>query len=71
MPELSKFSLDVDSPNEVPDVLRDVAEEYYQTASELESAWQDRNASRPWIIIARTLEQAADKIETQLKRYGY
>ena len=50
----------------MPNVLRAAAEAYYESASELESAWQDRGAGRPWEIIARILEKAADKIEEEI-----
>lgn len=42
------LDLDVDSPEKVARILRNAAESYYESASELESAWQDRGAGRPW-----------------------
>jgi hypothetical protein len=57
------LNLDVDSPDKVSAVLRAAANEYYQSASELESAWQDKRAGAPWAKIARILEHAADQID--------
>ena len=63
---MKSLDLDVDSPDEVPKVLRAAAEAYQESASELVSAWQDREAGRPWITIARVLEDAARKIEERI-----
>jgi PHD/YefM family antitoxin component YafN of YafNO toxin-antitoxin module len=61
-----KLDLDVDAPDQVTRVLRKAAEAYYDSASELESAWQEKAAGRPWTIIARILERAADQIDRKL-----
>jgi hypothetical protein len=58
-----KLSLDVDSPEQVANVLRHAAQEFRESASELESAWQDRGAGRPWDKIAKILDRAADKCD--------
>lgn len=63
---MRNLDLDVDAPDQVPRVLRDAAEAYEESASELDSAWQDREAGRPWSKIARILERAADQIEKVL-----
>jgi len=60
------LDLDVDAPDQVVPVLRAAAEVYQESSSELQSAWQDKSAGRPWRVIARILEQAADKIESAL-----
>ena len=60
------LDLDVDAPDKVADVLRAAAEAYEESATELQSAWQDREAGRPWSRIARILERAADQIEKVL-----
>lgn len=57
------LDLDVDSPEKVARILRDAAESYYESASELESAWQDSGAGRPWEKIAKILEAAADRVD--------
>lgn len=56
------LDLNVDSPDKVEMVLRHAAEEYYYSADELASAWQDRYAGKPWAKIAAILERAADSI---------
>lgn len=60
------LSLDVDAPDEVPAVMRAAAEQFYESAGELEADWQDKGAGRPWEIIAKILEAAADKIEEKI-----
>ena len=60
---MAKMDLDVDSPEKVAVVLRRAADAYYESASELESAWQDRGAGKPWTKLARILERAADQAE--------
>jgi len=57
------LDLDVDAPDKVSRILRNAAEAYYDSSSELEAAWQDREAGRPWEKIAKILEAAADKID--------
>lgn len=57
------LDLDVESPDQVASILRDAAEKFYESASELASAWTDRNAGKCWEHIARKLEQCADRIE--------
>jgi len=59
----SDLDLDVDAPDKVAPVLRRAAERFYESASELEAAWQDKNAGRPWVKIARILERAAKSID--------
>ena len=63
---MKSLDLDVDAPDEVPKVLRAAAESYYESASELEAAWQDPGAGRPWTVIAKILERCADQIEEKI-----
>lgn len=56
-----------DTPVSVARILRHAAQLYYESASELDSAWQDSNAGKPWTRIARELEGLADKIERREK----
>ena len=58
-----ELDLDVDAPEKVADVLRDAAQAYGESASELESAWQDEGAGEPWEKIAKILDDAAAKID--------
>lgn len=60
---MKSLDLDVDAPDKVASILRAAAEAYYESSGELEAAWQDREAGRPWTKIARILERAADQIE--------
>ena len=57
------MDLDVASPDKVAAVLRAAADAYYESASELESAWQDPGAGKPWEKLARILESAANRAE--------
>jgi hypothetical protein len=57
------LDLDVDAPDKVVPVLRRAAEKYHDSAVELEAAWQEKSAGRPWTKIARILERAAASIE--------
>ncbi len=61
-----KLNLDVDAPDKVARVLRAAAQEYYESAGELESAWGDKGAGRPWVKIAKILERAADSIDNAI-----
>jgi hypothetical protein len=60
------LDLNVDSPDKVSRVLRNAAQEYYESASELEGAWQDPEAGKPWEQIARILESAARAIDKKI-----
>jgi hypothetical protein len=51
--------LDVDVPEKVPAVLRAVAQRYYESAADLQAAWQDKHAGRVWREFAQILERAA------------
>lgn len=56
-----KLDLDVDSPEKVPVILREASEKYFESEIELASAWQDKRAGRVWGVLAKILENAADK----------
>jgi hypothetical protein len=49
---------------------RRAAEEYAESSSELQSAWQDKNAGKIWERIARELERAAVRIEQICNQEG-
>jgi acyl-CoA reductase-like NAD-dependent aldehyde dehydrogenase len=66
MPDLD---LDVDTPEKVAEVLRRAAQRFNESASELESAWQDRNAGKVWVKFAEILERAAKSCDFWLKEY--
>ena len=61
------LDLDVDAPDKVSAILHAAAIAYYESDSELQSAWQDKQAGTPWAKIARILERAADQIDKALK----
>lgn len=56
------------SPEDVPAVLQYAAEKMREQASELQSAWQDKNAGKVWDIIARELDRAAERIASKIGR---
>ena len=60
---MKNLDLDVDAPDQVAPVLRRAAEAYEESATELNSAWQDKSAGWPWHVIATVLKVAAKKIE--------
>jgi hypothetical protein len=66
---MSKFDLDVDDPRKVAKVLRAAARAFNESASELESSWQDRGAGRPWEKLAKILDSAADRCDSALKNF--
>lgn len=55
--------LDVDSPEKVPGILRNAAQDYWQSVEELSASWQDKEAGKIWGRIAGILEVAANRIE--------
>jgi hypothetical protein len=59
------MNLDVDAPDRVPKVLRRAAEAFFESAGELDAAWQDKSGDI-WAKIAQVLESAAVKIERML-----
>lgn len=60
---MNKLDLDVDDPRKVEKVLSRAAQAYYDSAGELESAWQDPDAGRPWAELAKILDRAVASIE--------
>jgi hypothetical protein len=65
-----KFNLDVATPEEVPQILRNVADSYRQSNSDLGAAWQDDSAGVIWSKLATILEQAAKSCDRLLDRQG-
>jgi phage terminase small subunit len=57
------LDLDVATPEQVAEVLRDAASKFHESAVELSAAWQDKTAGAIWRQIAKILEQAADKCD--------
>ena len=63
------YNLDKDSPFELPDQLRAIADAYRVAEAELRSAWQDETP-KGWAIAAGALDVAATRIENRFKRSG-
>lgn len=59
---MKTLDLNVDSPDKVAGILRNAAEAYRNSASELTAAWQDKYAGKDWDHIARILERVADQV---------
>lgn len=57
---------DPTAPDGVPDVLRAAANKMREQSAELNSAWQEGGAGRPWDMIADELERAATRITKRL-----
>ncbi len=57
------MNLNVMSPDQVSSVLRDAADAFNASASDLASTWQDDNAGRVWHELAKILESAADRAD--------
>ena len=62
------FSLDVATPEELPQVLHRAAEAYRVSALELRATWNDATAGRIWDFAARELEKAAMRVETEWRK---
>lgn len=65
------LDLDVDAPDQVADVLRAAAQEYFEAEEELSSAWQDPQAGKVWTKIARILERAANQVDRAVSDAGF
>jgi hypothetical protein len=67
----SKLSLDVASPDQVARVLREAAEAFDHSATELGCTWQDKHAGRVWARFARELDRTAGRCEQILNQEGW
>lgn len=65
-----RTDLDVDAPWEVEDVLREAAQDYYESAGDVSAQWGEEAAGKVWGDIADILEAAANKIHDKLQRAG-
>lgn len=63
------FNLDVSSPDQLSDVLRRAADAYLESAADLQADWQDGNAGRVWIELARVLNRAADAADKAVSKH--
>lgn len=67
----SKFDLDVETPEAVARILREVAEQFACDAYTLNASWQSKSAGRVWNRMAKVLEQAATRCEQILNQEGF
>jgi hypothetical protein len=58
----TNYSLDVDTPEELEQVLLRTAQLYRDSAVELASAHQDRQAGKYWSMAATRLERIANEL---------
>jgi hypothetical protein len=63
------LDLDVDAPELVAQVLRNAAQSYHESSSELQSAWQDADVGKVWDALAKALETAAIRCEQAYNKY--
>jgi len=63
------LDLDVESPVQVPQVLRQAADRFRESADELQSAWQDQHAGKVWTAIATILDRAASSCEKAIEKH--
>ncbi len=66
-----RYSLDVDDPEKVSKVLREVAQNYYESAHDLQASWQEKDVGTPWFDIGKILEKAADQIDKKSQNWGF
>lgn len=67
---MKSLDLDTDTPDKIPAVLRNAAEQFHKSMSELQSAWGDQNAGKVWGDIANIMERAACSIERAIAKRG-
>ena len=65
---MKSLDLDVDAPERVANVLRNAAQAYYESHSELSAAWQDRKAGRVWFKLGAEFEKFAERIAAVVER---
>jgi hypothetical protein len=66
---VKNLDLNVSAPDEVSKILRNAADAFYESESELASAWGDSNAGKVWGKIAAILEKAAAQIDNAVSKY--
>ena len=65
-----EIDLDVSTPEELPAVLERAADQYRETQTELQSAWQDNHAGKIWADYATILDRAANSCRKALEKRG-
>lgn len=56
---LNRTDLNCETPEQVSQILRYVADQYRQSATDLEANWQDKQAGKCWLKFAAILDRAA------------
>jgi len=51
------------APDEIAPILRMHADKFRIAQYELQSAWQDKQAGRGWLILAREFDKLADRLD--------
>jgi hypothetical protein len=62
------LDLNVAAPEDLPKVLRYAADCYYESRGDLSAAWQDMEAGRIWLKLAKLLEATAVKAEEIIRK---
>ena len=66
--KMRHLDLDVDSPEDVPEVLSRAADLFHESRADLQRDWQDPNAGKIWGDIAAILYRAARSCSKAIKR---
>lgn len=53
---------DACAPEDVVAILRNAAQKFYESQTELQAAWGDKNAGKEWATIARKLVKLANSL---------
>ena len=67
---MKPLDLNTMTPEESEQVLRDAAQQYRESASDLAASWQDPLAGKIWDDYATILERAADSMARARTRRG-
>lgn len=62
---------DAATPDDVLRILRNAAQHYAESQSELQAAWQDKSAGQCWAYISKNLERTADMLEKRIRAEGW
>lgn len=68
MAKKRSIDLDVEGVEEVAPLLRRAAKWYRESADELADDEDDERAGKPWAVIAKVLDAAAEEIDGRLSR---
>ena len=66
---MKTFDINVASPDQLAKILRDAAQDYRESQTELAAAWGDLEAGRIWDKFADILDAAADKCDKACAKY--